>query len=282
MTTPDVACAVLSTAVALVSMPSWRQRRRLRRLRRPGPASVVVRQPRVGGGRARLARAVAALGVAAVVAGLVGAQVAVVLVTGQLVVEVAVWLRSGARRRAEVSTRRGQVIEACAVLAAELRAGRIPREALDAAATACAELAEAVAVARLGGDVATVLDRIAVAPGAGGLRALAAAWRVAEQSGSAFAAVAERIADSLRADELVRRQVSAGLAGARATARLLAGLPVLGIGLGQLVGADPLTFLTGRPYGRVCLMSGLLLATVGLAWVERLADSCERRTGASA
>jgi tight adherence protein B len=78
----------------------------------------------------------------------------------------------------------------------------------------------------------------------------------------------------------VRRQVSAGLAGARATARLLASLPILGLCLGYAVGARPLTFLTGTQVGWLCLAVGLALAGVGLFWVERLADACED-TGAT-
>jgi tight adherence protein B len=107
------------------------------------------------------------------------------------------------------------------------------------------------------------------------LRALGAGWRVAEQSGAALAAVAERIADALRGEEQVRRQVVAGLAGTRATGRLLAGLPVLGLGLGYAVGAHPIGFLTGTLVGWLCLSVGLVLAAAGMAWIERLADSCE-------
>jgi tight adherence protein B len=184
-------------------------------------------------------------------------------------------LRHRATARAESAALRGRVIEACAVLAADLRAGRPAADALDAAAGVCAELAPAVVAARLGGDVAATLHQGADRPGGAGLRALAAAWRVADRSGAALAGVAERVADALRADEVVQRQVAAGLASARATARVMAGLPVLGLALGHAVGARPVAFLTGGPPGWLCLALGLALAIGGLTWVERLADGCE-------
>jgi tight adherence protein B len=184
-------------------------------------------------------------------------------------------LRQHARRRAVAVACRARVIEACGVLASDLRAGRVPGDALAGAATMCPELGPAATAARLGDDVPAALDLAAATPGASGLRALGAGWRVAEQSGAAVAAVAERIADALRREEQVRRQVVAGLAGTRATGRLLAGLPVLGLGLGYAVGAHPLDFLTGTPIGWLCLSAGLILAGAGMAWIERLADSCE-------
>ena len=181
-------------------------------------------------------------------------------------------LRRRHRERAAAAARRERVIEACAVLASDLRAGRVPADALAGAGAVCPELDPAVAAGRLGDDVAAALDEVSVAPGASGLRAVAAGWRVAEQSGAALAGVTERIAAALRADEQVRRQVTAGLAGTRATGRLLAGLPVLGLALGQAVGAHPVGFLAGTPIGWVCLAAGLVLAAAGLAWIERLAD----------
>ncbi len=242
----------------------------LRRLRRRSVRPPVA-VPR-GGVRLLLCGAVAA-GLAVAAAAL-DAGATVGLAAGLAVVAAVGRLRRRARSRADAAAVRARVIEACAVLAADLRAGRPPVDALAGAAEVCAELTPAVVAARLGGDVAESLALAARAPGTGGLRALGAAWRVADQSGAAFAGLTERVAAALRADETVGRQVAAGLAGARATGRVMAGLPVLGILLGQLVGARPLVFLTGGPVGWSCLALGLALAIAGLAWVDRLADSC--------
>ena len=177
--------------------------------------------------------------------------------------------RAIARRAQAATTRRTTVIEACDVLAAELSAGRPPSEALEGATTVCPDLQIASAAAKLGGDVPAALDLAAESPGAEGLRALAAAWRVADESGAAFATITERLAEALRADESIRRQITATLAGPRATARLLAVLPLFGTFIGYAIGANPLTFLLHTPPGWLCLTLGLLLTITGLHWTTR-------------
>ena len=254
MTSPLLAALVASATIALLLAPG---RSRLR------PA---VPTPR------RWHKPFASV-VLTVIVVMVARQVAlVVMAAGAVMVGVRA-LRRRHRARAATAARRERVIEACALLASDLRAGRVPAEALAGASAVCPELVTAVSAARLGDDVAVALDQAAEVPGADGLRAVAAGWRVAEQSGAALAGVVERIATALRADEQVRRQVTAGLAGTRATGRLLAGLPILGLALGHAVGADPIGFLTGTPIGWLCLTAGLVLAGAGLTWIERLADS---------
>ncbi|MFB6719916.1 type II secretion system F family protein [Kribbella sp. NPDC056345] len=182
------------------------------------------------------------------------------------------WLqREQHRRQAAATTRRTTVIEALDVLAADLAAGRPPIDALGGAATIAPDLHPAHAAAKLGGDVPTALELAAQSPGSEGIRALAATWRVAEESGAAFASLTERLADSLRGDEAIHRQTAAGLAGARASARILAALPLFGIALGYSLGAHPLTFLTATPPGWLCLTGGLTLTALGLQWTARLA-----------
>ena len=181
--------------------------------------------------------------------------------------------RAQHRRRTVAATRRSQIIEALDILAADLTAGRPPIDALEGAAASCSDFHVAYAAAKLGGDVPGALELAAESPGAGGLRALSAAWRVAEESGAAFAALTERLAESLRADEAIHRQTAASIAGARSTARILAVLPVFGIALGYSLGAKPLTFLTASPVGWLCLLAGLGLTTLGLHWTTRLAEA---------
>lgn len=175
---------------------------------------------------------------------------------------------STTRKARAATTRRTAIIEACDVLAAELTAGRPPTEALESAATVCPDLQIATAAAKLGGDVPATLTITAESPGAEALKALAAAWRVAEESGAAFATITERLAESLRADESLRRQITATLAGPRATARLLAILPLFGTFIGYAIGANPLTFLLNSPPGWLCLALGLLLTITGLHWTN--------------
>lgn len=191
--------------------------------------------------------------------------------------------RAAALRRDE----RARAVEACGVLAGELRAGRGPAEALAAAAELATgpsgrALAAAAASARLGGDVAGALRPTssgAGAPAAGTpadsavarlLDALAVCWTVCAASGSGLAAAVERLEGGLRAEQDQRRAVEAELAGPRATALLLAGLPCAGLLLASGLGADPLHVLLETPVGLVCLTGGLLLDGVGLWWTGRL------------
>lgn len=270
------ALLVLVTVMALLPTPS----RALHRLNSPAsrPRSLAslpaAGRPSVGGGD--LARSAGRrLGVIAVIVAVgilvsasTGPSVVVAALAVGVVAMVIIGQRSRASRRRAAAARRATVIEACDVLAAELAAGRPPAAALEGAATVCPDLKVAAAAAKLGGDVPALLELIAESPGAEGLRALAAAWRVADESGAAFALITERLADSLRADETIRRQITTGLAGTRATARLLAVLPVFGTALGYAIGADPLAFLTNTPPGWLCLALGLTLTILGLRWTD--------------
>jgi tight adherence protein B len=184
--------------------------------------------------------------------------------------------RAQHQRQKSTAARRANIIEALDVLAADLSAGRPPIAALEGAASISPDLEVAHAAAKLGADVPTALIRVSDKPGAASLRALAAAWRVTEESGAAFAALTERLANSLRADEAIHRQTESSLAGARSTARILAFLPVFGIALGYALGARPLTFLTATPPGWICLAVGLTLTAAGLHWTSRLSRTLLR------
>lgn len=174
-----------------------------------------------------------------------------------------------AHRRVEAAkTRRSQHWqEACEVMAAQLRAGRSAPQALDAAASACPELLPVARRLQLGGNVATALREIPSSPAA---RGMASAWATAEASGAALAGVVERVLSELLVQQEIRREVDAQLSGPRATARLLAVLPIAGIGLGFLLGVDVPHTLLSTVFGLLCLGVGGVLALVGLAWVEHL------------
>ena len=167
---------------------------------------------------------------------------------------------------------RAMVVELLGALAAELRAGAAPRESLAAAAQGWPSLAPLAASARsVHVDVPDLLAAAARHAGAEGLRALALCWQVSEHSGAGLAPAVSRLAESLRDDEQLRREVAAQLAGPRATAVLLAMLPLLGLAMGSALGADPLGLLLGTPLGLALLGSGLALEVLGLRWTARIA-----------
>ena len=163
------------------------------------------------------------------------------------------------------------VAHACDVLASHLRVGQVATVALDAAARDCPVLERAARIQRIGGDVAEVWTVQAQSPGHGGLRDLARAWRVSESTGSPLSAALEQVAQSLAADQELREVVAGELSAPRATGKVMAILPFLGLGLGYLLGGDPLRWLLAAPIGWGCLVIGFTLAAAGVLWVERLA-----------
>ncbi|GAB3014094.1 hypothetical protein GCM10011376_08510 [Nocardioides flavus (ex Wang et al. 2016)] len=176
-----------------------------------------------------------------------------------------------ARRRTAAD--QAAVLEVCDLLAADLAAGRPPEAALSAAAERWPPLVPVVDALRLGADVPDAMRRLASArKGAADLHWVAGAWQVAQHSGHGLATALERTSRGLRARRRTRRLVDSELASARATARLVACLPVAVLLMGSGAGSDPWSFLLGTPVGWVCAAVGASLLVVGLWWIERLAD----------
>jgi tight adherence protein B len=187
------------------------------------------------------------------------------------------WLLWRGRAEARLGVRTtSSVVEVCDLLAAELTAGRPPGAALDEAASTWPGLRPVADACRLGGDVPAALRLAAEAPGADGLRLLAGAWSVSQRTGAGLAGSARRVADACRLEQSTRQAVAGELASARATSRLVAGLPLLALLMGTGSGADPWTFLLGTPYGLACLAGGLAIGFAGLWWIEMLARAVDR------
>ncbi|MGA4506408.1 type II secretion system F family protein [Propionibacteriaceae bacterium G1746] len=213
--------------------------------------------------------AAAIVGGAGAVPVLVGA--AVLLATGGVLV-VRGRRRSAARAMAE------QVARACQVFAGQLRIGALPVAALREAVEDCPALGAAVSAHEVGAAVAESLRTLASRPGAAGLATLAAAWQLSERSGAPLAMAAERVAVQLGERAALRRSVESELAPARATGKLLAGLPLVGLAMGVMVGSSPEQFLAGTTLGRWLVAGAVTLACVGILWTEALAERVERRT----
>ncbi|RVW01000.1 type ii secretion system integral membrane subunit [Rhodococcus spongiicola] len=184
-------------------------------------------------------------------------------------------------RRRLVSERRDRerrwVLTGLDVVIAELRVGAHPAVACETAAADCDGAAAeafrcAAARARLGGSAASGFSA-----NDGGvdddLRRIANAWAVAEKHGLALAELLHAARSDLVGRVRFRTRAEAGLAGARATAAVLAALPVLGVGLGQMMGAAPVRVLLGSDLGQVLLVIGTVLVASGLWWTDRIVDS---------
>ena len=76
-----------------------------------------------------------------------------------------------------------------------------------------------------------------------------------------------------RIDALLGRQ--SALAAPRATGRILSWLPLLGLGLGVLMGSDPVGVLTGSILGALTGLFGLGLAFAGRRWTAALVHRAE-------
>ncbi|MFJ6012555.1 type II secretion system F family protein [Streptomyces sp. NPDC092952] len=188
------------------------------------------------------------------------------------------WLRRRARGR-ERERRAAGVVALCGAVVGELRAGHEPGRALlvavrDTGALG-AEEAAVSAAARFGGDVPAALRRAAREPGLEGLAGVAACWRVAADRGAGLAAGMDRLEGALRAEARGRAELRAQLAGAWSTVAVLALLPVLGLGLGAALGADPLRVLLHTPAGLACLATGGLLEAAGLRWAAGIVRAGE-------
>ncbi|OBH49115.1 type II secretion system F family protein [Mycobacterium sp. E2479] len=188
-------------------------------------------------------------------------------------------LRYRRRWRIRRATAEGHALQSVLeVLVGELRAGSHPVRAFcvaadDTTGAVAISLRSVAARARLGADVASGL---AAAARHSALpthwERLALCWRLASDNGLGIATLMRAAQRDIAERQRFSARVSSSMAGARATAAILAALPVLGVILGQLIGARPLPFLLGGHAGGWLLLVGSALACVGLLWADRIAD----------
>jgi tight adherence protein B len=262
--------ALLSAALAIVLWPDPRALRRVRLAailgRGTGPElPAVLRQVPVSP---------AAAAGAALMGGLVSTPLVALLAAAGSLLAARAWLAGRAARRTE-----GQLLslaEGLGALAADLRSGRSLAAATDAAVTACAV-----------GGCGPALARAVRAPGAPSpaaqdpvldeaLGRISAAVVLSGRTGCSLAAVAGAVEDDLRARHRQRQELRGATAAPRASALLLAGLPLLGLAMGSGVGADPWGVLTGTGAGQVLLVAGVALEGAGLAWSRALVERAVR------
>ncbi|MDT5016391.1 MAG: tight adherence protein [Mycobacterium sp.] len=180
------------------------------------------------------------------------------------------------RRRRARAAEESALQGALDVLVGELRVGAHPVAAFSVAARdvdgVVAEALRTIAArARLGADVGAGLRSVARRSSLPSQwERLAVCWRLAESHGLAIAALMQTAQRDLVERARFSARVDAGMAGARATAAVLACLPLVGIGLGQLIGADPLQFLLSGGVGGWLLVIGVALACAGLSWSDRI------------
>lgn len=173
---------------------------------------------------------------------------------------------SAAQRETEVSGRAGTVAGAgkpaavggaglsegsIAVLAAARSASLLGASAAAAIRSASSALSDRSREQRIWGELADCLD-------------------IAESSGCPLADILSRFAAHLEAEDDAEAARQTALAGPKATVRLLSWLPLFGLGLGTVLGVDPLGILIGNPFGVAALAAGIVLTVVGRFWSLRL------------
>ncbi|XVS64797.1 type II secretion system F family protein [Actinosynnema sp. CA-299493] len=246
--------SLLLLAAALLVFPSAEARRRLAVPRRPGRW-----------------RSLKPDRVSAVVVGIVlGMPVGVGGVVAGALLAATVW------RTYRETTRQRDRMAASVALAdglkafvAELRSGAHPAKAAigaaeDAEPPATDVLRAIAETSARGGDVEVALADFPDA------HHLARAWRLSAVHGVPLADVLDAVRRDLDRRTAFAGQVHARMAGPRAGAAVLAGLPLFGVVLGELGGAGPLAVLSGTPPGQVLLVAGVVLICAGLRWSGRL------------
>lgn len=259
-----VAALALAAAVLLPASP----RHRLGAGTGPAPLPKVRRPHR----RAAVAVCFAGCAVAAVAAmSSVPAGVAVGLLCATLT------LRGRRRVRRRCGAEQARALQAALdVLVGELRVGAHPVRAFEVAAAECPQPSVAAGLhavsvrARLGADVATGLRGVAASSSLPAQwERLAVYWQLGAEHGLAMAALMHAAKCDIAERQRFSARVEAGMAGARSSAGVLSGLPVLGVALGQLLGARPIGFLFS---GGGLLLAGVVLVCLGLLWSDRITE----------
>ncbi|MFD2091659.1 type II secretion system F family protein [Blastococcus deserti] len=255
----------LLTAAAL-AMLLWpdRQARSRVRVRELGAARSTGRRVR----SAQLPVPGAAAGISAAVAAVLSTPLVAALAAGATFLAARSW--TAGRREHHAEQRLLSLTEGLGALAGDLRSGRSLDAATVAAVDACADAGTGAALART-----LRAPEAAPPPGqdaelAGALARVSAGVLLSARTGCSLAAVAAAVEDDLRARHRLRLELRTATAGPRASAVLLACLPLLGIVMGHGVGADPWRVLTTTATGQVLLVVGVVLELAGLAWSGRL------------
>lgn len=99
---------------------------------------------------------------------------------------------------------------------------------------------------------------------------LVATLTLVRTTGAPAAPTLARLAQAAAEEDEARLAVRSALAAPRATARVLTALPLIGLGLGQAMGADPVRVLLGTGPGRLAAVVGIVCAVLGVLWTRRL------------
>jgi len=160
------------------------------------------------------------------------------------------------------------------ILAAHVRAGRSLSQALadaveDVPAPISERVAAAAADAALGTPVADALRALGDGPD---VAYLAAAVRLQTRAGGDLALLLERTAELLHERRAQRRAAEVATAQARATGRIVSGMPALGVVSLSVADRPGFDLLVRSPVGWGALATSAGLAALGHVLIRRLAE----------
>jgi tight adherence protein B len=169
--------------------------------------------------------------------------------------------------------RRAQLPVVVSVIAAYVRAGRSLRQAVvdaagDVPEPSAAALREAAARIALGATPDEALAAFGTDPDVAHLRAVV---EMQARTGGDLVLLLERMADVLRSREELRRAASVATAQARATGRMVTGMPAFGVGALWLLDRPGFGLVLGSPLGWAALLGSAILAAAGHLLIRRIA-----------
>lgn len=108
------------------------------------------------------------------------------------------------------------------------------------------------------------------------LERLISSHALSQSTGAPLSGLCRKAADSLEDSAALDAAVRTATAGPRLTQFILAALPLGGLGMGVLMGADPLVMLFGSMLGWGCLVLGLGSLLLGWCWSTRMIRAVTR------
>lgn len=92
------------------------------------------------------------------------------------------------------------------------------------------------------------------------------------QTGTSLTPTINRFIKQTKNQIELKQEIESELASTKATVIVLAGLPIIGIFLSSLLGANSLNWLLTTAGGRACLFLGALLNLLGIIWIKKIVN----------
>jgi hypothetical protein len=106
-------------------------------------------------------------------------------------------------------------------------------------------------------------------------KGFASLWQVCENNGAALSPALNQFAQQIRVEKELRQELSSSMSGAKLSAWVLAGLPLIGIVLAAFLGVNSLEWLANSKIGNFNIVAALILEVIGIIWVKKITSRIE-------